>query len=80
MRLRDAVIDTDAHPCGVVIASAITGARTSTIERILVCDHRPTHALNALDLATVLHRFGYGLWLLAAYECRFRRSRPSITG
>jgi hypothetical protein len=67
MPFRHAIIDTDAPSCGVVVCPAVTGRPTSAVERVLIRDHRPVDALHAYDLATVLDRFGYGLWFAEGY-------------
>jgi hypothetical protein len=68
MRLTDAVIDSDAASCGVIVASAIVGQPTSIIERVLIHDRRPVRSMDAYDLATVLDRFGHGLWFIEGHH------------
>jgi hypothetical protein len=58
----------DAPSCGVIVASAVTGRPTSTIERVLIRAHCRVDSLNACDMATSLDRFGLSLWLTDGFE------------
>jgi hypothetical protein len=51
-----------------VVASAIVGSPTSTIERVLIRARRRIGDLDAFDLATALDPFGYGLWFIEGHH------------